>query len=976
MAEFNNHNPQYGEGGGGGEQHIVSDPFELQESLAALAPTKGGLTRRINNFRALLEGQRVYARQELVTAMSNIDDACRTMMAQLQECIERGLRLDHPSHADCLTRQNLVEQYREIYEARLADFNEHDSISHARISENVHTHTDRASALSRPRTSASDARLLRDAYAAKVKNDTNELQRQSEIEINSLRARRNIRRAQAKAAKEEREARRRAEQEEREAQQQAEHEERQARLEEEVAEQELQQRELEIAAEMEARQDALREEHLLMRAKVIAQTGGSERPPSLPGLPVGQRSDVSRSTMSRRSRNAELARSLLNERVHRVAPSEASSRDSRSTINLLLEDRDRVASEDGPTVDKVIHPSPLATLRPLDNRTPPILRPPANTLTAASTVPQESRTPLSQNLNFDALQYPPKDQSHPENDRSQMHLPETRNLNPNANVLTPHMPENAPQVEPRAVLPPLLNLPAEPRVLVPTKVAPTTREAAGGRNAPSLNSNRVSSTQKATSKQGQNSRPATVQIPGAPATALLLPELYEPAPHIPVMSHAVSELPAELDNAHNRRSALHHLALPRGQDSSFPRHRLSSTPALDSGAGVIPDEETIRVRLKNAELEKRVKLEARQLAIERQRVALESQRAAAEAQRTAEVERQLALQKDLARLRSAPVHPKKADIFSNMEPTVPKVPSPQIRHANQTEQTSIMAYAPQPSEHLALPDPARPTDYSRSERPAQTYVPADKVTRFETPSPLSTESVSETSNPHNDYMAAYLLQNLGPKREPFKGNPDNYQRFILDYERAACRLKSRPEMCFQVLRGMLAGKALDSISRYEIEEDPAVALREALATLKRSFGTAEKQCRAQLEALLALPKVKDTESGFLKFEGELDTCYRIMGRCKRTRDLDASYVLKCLFQKLPHYVQNRFDKEVQKTPDRVPTYQLLMKVVKDEHYRKTSEVNYWREETRKTKKEPRKDLDLAPVKINQTRRVTTEGHVA
>ena len=138
-----------------------------------------------------------------------------------------------------------------------------------------------------------------------------------------------------------------------------------------------------------------------------------------------------------------------------------------------------------------------------------------------------------------------------------------------------------------------------------------------------------------------------------------------------------------------------------------------------------------------------------------------------------------------------------------------------------------------------------------------------------------------------------------------------------------------------------------------MEEDPAVALRDALATLKRSFGTAEKQCRAQLEVLLALPKVKDTEAGLLKFEGDLDTCFRIMRRCNRTRDLDASQVLKCLFKKLPTYLQNRWDKEVLKTPDQVPTYELLMKVVREEHDRKTSEINAWREDPR-----PKKEHDM------------------
>ena len=113
------------------------------------------------------------------------------------------------------------------------------------------------------------------------------------------------------------------------------------------------------------------------------------------------------------------------------------------------------------------------------------------------------------------------------------------------------------------------------------------------------------------------------------------------------------------------------------------------------------------------------------------------------------------------------------------------------------------------------------------------------------------------------------------------------------------------------------------------------------------------------------------EAGLLKFEGDLDTCFRIMHRCNRTRDLDASQVLKCLFKKLPTYLQNRWDKEVLKTPDRVPTYELLMKVVREEHDRKTSEINAWREDPR-----PKKEHDRGGEGVRQRSSKVNSAKVA
>jgi len=171
---------------------------------------------------------------------------------------------------------------------------------------------------------------------------------------------------------------------------------------------------------------------------------------------------------------------------------------------------------------------------------------------------------------------------------------------------------------------------------------------------------------------------------------------------------------------------------------------------------------------------------------------------------------------------------------------------------------------------------------------------------------------------------------------------------------------------------MLSGKALQNIAAAAVAEDPHEALNEALEILESAYGTARKQCRALLDQLLARPKVAPTEAALLEFHGDLLRCYRIMTRCNRGLDLDSAEVLRGLFAKLPEFIQNIWERKCTHTR---PSFKLLMDVVKEEHLLKTGDINYWREELRKTKKDSSSKVSdskkfdgksnvKAPVKIN------------
>ena len=107
--------------------------------LQALAQAKGMLTRRTRAFTNLLAGNQSYTRQTLVKSRENMITACENMVAELDQYVDLGLDLNHAGYLDGRRRQqDCMFYYRDIYEARLADFVHQDSLAeseHYTISE-------------------------------------------------------------------------------------------------------------------------------------------------------------------------------------------------------------------------------------------------------------------------------------------------------------------------------------------------------------------------------------------------------------------------------------------------------------------------------------------------------------------------------------------------------------------------------------------------------------------------------------------------------------------------------------------------------------------------------------------------------------------------------------------------------------------------------------------------------------------------
>ena len=78
----------------------------------------------------------------------------------------------------------------------------------------------------------------------------------------------------------------------------------------------------------------------------------------------------------------------------------------------------------------------------------------------------------------------------------------------------------------------------------------------------------------------------------------------------------------------------------------------------------------------------------------------------------------------------------------------------------------------------------------------------------------------------------------------------------------------------------------------------------------------------------------------------------VLHACNRAEDLNTEHTLKTLLFKLPDYLQNKWNKEVRKTSNKKPTYELLMKVILQEHEIKTDDINQWVEELKADKLSP------------------------
>ena len=416
-----------------------------------------------------------------------------------------------------------------------------------------------------------------------------------------------------------------------------------------------------------------------------------------------------------------------------------------------------------------------------------------------------------------------------------------------------------------------------------------------------------------------------------------------------------------------------------------PRRRLSSTPAILSapmpalqqglaqrnhGGLSVEEQHQQRMHRFNLELakQKRAEEEAR-LQLKQRDVALEDKRAAA-------IERQLILVKQLneEKARLPVTTPLAPTIQGQNTQKINKAPAaaPQItmppenlnRRMNATAHTSITALGNHTADNfLGLPTRDTQTDThkmtKRSGRSVQVISPSEQhCASSDTPPPARKVEHIE-SDARDIFMTVSALQSMpGQNHKPFKGSSQEYPSFIMNYQRHTLKLQSEPSLCQQILIGLLDpnGLARKLVNPYYGDPDTAAEdLQSMLDILKMTYGTGRKQSRAQLETLLARPKVPPTEEGLIEFYSELRSCLAVMKKCDRIEDLNSESTLKTLYWKLPEYIQSKWDslmdvqtkgaeKEVR------PSFEQLLKVIREEHRRKTSELHQWKEEGRVNRK--------------------------
>ena len=258
------------------------------------------------------------------------------------------------------------------------------------------------------------------------------------------------------------------------------------------------------------------------------------------------------------------------------------------------------------------------------------------------------------------------------------------------------------------------------------------------------------------------------------------------------------------------------------------------------------------------------------------------------------------------------------------------------------------------SEFINLPRPLKPVSVP-PQSPRKPPIKSTSVPSEVQSSPQTTCGGSRSTS-SEAFLAVWAQQSLlGNNRKLFAGSALDYPRFMMEYQRSALNVKENPSMCQQILMSLLDPKGLPYklVTPYMGDLDPesaAKGLNKMLEILRLTYGTGRKQSRAQLDRLKTRKKVSATEEGLIEFYSELCSYQAVMEKCGLASELDTEGTLKPLLLKLPDHLRHRwnalFDDD---SEDSRPTFAQLLKVVRDEHRRKTRELNQWWEESRPTR---------------------------
>ena len=867
---------------------IVPDYLDMNVMIRIMAQAKGNLTRRTRTFLALVEGDRPYTREELADARVAMVTACDAMVLELNQYVQMQYPLDNPHYIDGRRRETqCMEHYGAVYAACLQGF------------DNVSQNQDNAANLPPPPS-------IRASELSSIGDQTAEL-------LQEQLARREARENAALARQQRARARRIRTQE---LQAQAQRDREQAQREREQA-----QRERELAALRQQELDDQEEEEAenLRRQQALNRERLSE-------------------TLSRSGRTAS----------HRSRASTVHTRRSRQPLPIIPGSRGSAASQAGSE----------ATQRSLNLLLEGDALPPARIDGIAPAIDDELFHPLAPPLL--PVQPPPR------------RLDPLANL-PQQNPLAPPPPIPQPRQKPRQQEAPVLQFP-----LIPADwgIQPTRHNAIQGRP-----------------ENQQPPQPALPQHNPDPQPAL--PQ-HNPDPQPALPRHNPDPQPALPRRNPDPRPPLPRrnpdprpVSPRRNPDPPIPEQRAADN-ARPAGLGddlhpqpAHPLQNSQHQAAMEAQLqfeERRAALEASraaaQLAFEERKAELEARQTADAKKRTVELERQVALARQLTaeqeKTRRNELRPSRdAHLRPQSYLQEPPVRSTRTKPRigiDVTAHTSIGALANRTCEqYIPLPDPLQAAPSASSspkitrahENLGHNEPPMPKPLHAAPPqsSPPINDSQPSAAEEQNRYLTLWIQQSLqGPNRQLFKGTSLDYPRFIMEYQRSALKLQSNPGMCQQVLMSLLdpSGMAYKLVKPYFGNPDPdkaAESLENMLEILKMTYGTGRKQSRAQLDALLARSKVAATEEGLIEFYSELNSCFVVMKNCDRTADLDTESTLKTLFLKLPDYIQIKWDKQMKHTGETKPTFEQLMKVIKEEHTRKTGELSQWHEEARSKKRE-------------------------
>ncbi|XP_033111230.1 uncharacterized protein LOC117112268 [Anneissia japonica] len=164
------------------------------------------------------------------------------------------------------------------------------------------------------------------------------------------------------------------------------------------------------------------------------------------------------------------------------------------------------------------------------------------------------------------------------------------------------------------------------------------------------------------------------------------------------------------------------------------------------------------------------------------------------------------------------------------------------------------------------------------------------------------------------------------KVRQYEGDPLYYHAFITSFHNTVAGIHD-DNMKLNSLLSLCSGKALESI-QYCVLKPPSEGFKSACRTLKERFGNTAVIVQAWIGKVLNRPRFDSIKLG--EFSDDLENCFEALSALGYLNELNNQGSLRQIIEKLPRFLQNRWQSENFKLKEKgvVPGLENVMKFVK------------------------------------------------